>query len=89
MFQEALELEKEYIHYNLQSPILGYNEEDHMEHMRYLANRRMRFMGLPEVYPGARCALPWLDGIIGSIHHEGNFFEVHVKEYQSGGLTWE
>ena len=90
LFDEALSIEEKYIKFILREPILGYNVEDHLEHARYLANRRCRFMGWNEPYKGARSTLDWLDSITGGLKKEKNFFETHVTEYQSGGvLRWD
>ncbi len=88
MWREAEACERAYAEYILRQPILGYNAEDHMEQFRYIANRRARQLGLEEPFPGARCALPWLDEQA-NIRKEKNFFETRVTEYQTGGtLTW-
>ncbi|VAW81245.1 Ribonucleotide reductase of class Ia (aerobic), beta subunit, partial [hydrothermal vent metagenome] len=40
-------------------------------------------------FPGARCALPWLDEQA-NLRKEKNFFETRVTEYQTGGaLSWD
>ncbi len=88
MWQEAEDAEAGYARFLLDEPILGYNVEDHMEQFRYIANRRARQLGMSEPFPGARCALPWLDEQA-NIRKEKNFFETRVTEYQTGGsLNW-
>jgi len=88
MWQEAEAAEAGYARFLLEEPILGYSAEDHMEQFRYIANRRARQLGMSEPFPGARCALPWLDEQA-NIRKEKNFFETRVTEYQSGGtLNW-
>ena len=89
MWDEAEAAEKSYAEYLLSQPILGYNAEDHMAQFRYIANRRARQLGIAEPYPGAVCALPWLDEQ-SNIRKEKNFFETRVTEYQTGGgLQWD
>ncbi len=89
MWQEAERCEQAYAEYILARPIMGYNAEDHMEQFRYIANRRARQLGLEEPFPGARCALSWLDEQA-NIRKEKNFFETRVTEYQTGGsLRWD
>ena len=89
MWDEAEAAEKSYAGYLLSQPILGYNADDHMAQFRYIANRRARQLGIAEPYPGAVCALPWLDEQ-SNIRKEKNFFETRVTEYQTGGgLQWD
>ncbi len=89
MWEEAEAAEADYARYICPEPILGYSAEDHIEQFRYVANRRARRAGLPEPFPGARCALPWLDEQA-NIRKEKNFFETRVIEYQTGAaLTWD
>jgi len=89
MWDEAEAAEQAYAGYILREPILGYNAGDHVEQFRYIANRRARQLDFSEPFPGARCALPWLDEQ-SNIRKEKNFFETRVTEYQTGGgLHWE
>ena len=89
MWEEAEAAEADYARYICPEPILGYSAEDHIEQFRYVANRRARRVGLDEPFPGARCALPWLDEQA-NIRKEKNFFETRVIEYQTGAaLTWD
>lgn len=89
MWEEAEAAETGYASYLLKDPILGYRADDHIEQFRYIANRRARQLELPEPFPGARCALPWLDEQA-NVRKEKNFFETKVTEYQTGGaLNWD
>lgn len=89
MWREAEECEAGYARYVLREPILGYTAEDHMAQFRYIANRRARQLGMVDPFPGAVCALPWLDEQ-SNIRKEKNFFETRVTEYQTGSaLRWE
>ncbi len=89
MWDEAEAAEQTYANYILREPILGYNADDHIEQFRFIANRRARQLGFTEPFPGAKCALPWLDEQ-SNIRKEKNFFETRVTEYQTGGgLNWE
>lgn len=63
--------------------VLGYNAELHKQHMRYLADRRLRTLDYEPLYRVPE-ALPWLDEMA-SLKKEKNFFESRVTEYQSGG----
>jgi len=89
MWEEAEAAESDYAKYILRSPILGYNATDHNEQFRYIANRRARSLGMEEPFPGAQCALTWLDEQ-SNLRKEKNFFETRVTEYQTGGaLSWD
>lgn len=89
MWDEAEAAEANYARYILREPILGYCADDHVAQFRYIANRRARQLGVNEPYPGADCALPWLDEQ-SNIRKEKNFFETRVTEYQSGSaLCWD
>ena len=89
MWQEAESAESDYANYILREPILGYKANEHVEQFRYIANRRAKQLGVEEPFPGAQCALPWLDEQ-SNIRKEKNFFETRVTEYQTGGgLNWE
>ena len=88
MWNEAEEAESEYAKYILKEPILGYSSELHIKHFRFIANRRAVQLALPSPFPGAECALTWLDEQV-NIRKEKNFFETTVTEYQTGGLNWD
>ncbi len=89
MWDECEAAEAGYARYILRDAILGYSAEDHIEQFRYIANRRAHQLGLPEPFPGARCALPWLDEQA-NLRKEKNFFETRVTEYQTGSaLSWD
>ncbi len=88
MWDEAEAAEQAYAQHILREPILGYNAKDHLEQFRFIANRRARQLNFDEPFPGAQCALPWLDEQ-SNIRKEKNFFETRVTEYQTGGgLNW-
>ena len=88
LFEEAEACEAGYARFLLPEPILGYSAEDHVAQFRFVANRRARQLKLPEPFPGAEAALPWLDEQA-SMRKEKNFFETRVTEYQTGAaLQW-
>ncbi len=89
IWDEAESAEADYAKYLLPEPILGYSQQDHIEQFRFVANRRARQIALEEPFPGAKCALPWLDEQ-SNVRKEKNFFETRVTEYQTGGsLSWD
>lgn len=88
MWEECEAAEMAYAGYLLQDPILGYSADEHVEQFRFIANRRALKLNLPEPFPGAKNALPWLDEQA-NMRKEKNFFETRVTEYQTGGgLEW-
>ncbi len=89
MWDESEAAETTYANYLLKDPILGYNAEDHIEHFRFIANRRARQMNIFEPFPRAENRLAWLDEQA-NMRKEKNFFETRVTEYQTGAaLSWE
>ena len=89
MWDESEAAEITYANYLLKDPILGYNAEDHIEHFRFIANRRARQMNIFEPFPGAENRLAWLDEQA-NMRKEKNFFETRVTEYQTGAaLSWD
>ena len=89
MWDESEAAEAGYARYILKDAILGYSADDHIEQFRFIANRRAHQLGMEEPFPGARCALPWLDEQA-NLRKEKNFFETRVTEYQAGGaLNWD
>ena len=89
MWDRSEAAETTYANYLLADPILGYNAQDHIEHFRYIANRRARQMNIFEPFPGAENRLTWLDEQ-SNLRKEKNFFETRVTEYQTGtALSWD
>jgi len=89
MWDESEAAEDIYASFLLDTPILGYNKEDHMEQFRFIANRRARQMNIDEPFPGAENRLTWLDEQA-NLRKEKNFFETRVIEYQTGAaLSWD
>jgi ribonucleoside-diphosphate reductase beta chain len=88
MWDECEAAEMGYANYLLKDPILGYSAEEHIAQFRFIANRRADKLSLEIPFPGAECALPWLDEQA-NMRKEKNFFETRVTEYQvGGGLSW-
>ena len=85
MFEETIRLETDYINMLLVNPILGYTADDHIEHSKFLCNRRAKKLGFKEPFPNAKMTLDWLDGQV-NINKEKNFFETRVTEYQTVGV---
>lgn len=89
LVKEGVELEYQYALDTMPRGILGLNVDVMWEYLRFIGNRRLLQIGLPEQYPGINNPLPWMSEII-DLKKEKNFFETRVTEYQTGGsLNWE
>jgi ribonucleoside-diphosphate reductase beta chain len=89
MILEGTELEVAYARDSMPRGVLGMNAAMMEEYLRFIANRRLTQLGLPEQFPGAQNPFPWMSEIM-DLRKEKNFFETRVIEYQTGGaLTWE
>jgi len=89
MIREGVDLEIQYAHDTMPRGILGLNADMFKDYLRYIANRRLAQIGLPEQYPGVENPFPWMSEMM-DLKKEKNFFETRVVEYQSGGaLKWD
>ena len=85
--KNAVELECQYCQECLPNGVLGLNISLLREYIQYLADRRFKRLGLPEVYHSEN-PFPWMSEVI-DLKKEKNFFETRVTEYQTGGaLEW-
>ena len=61
--------------------VQGMTPDDIKAYIRFIADWRLRQLGLPEVYGGAReNPLPWLQSLLSGVEH-ANFFEARSTEY--------
>lgn len=82
---KALILEDRYIQYCLkEGSVMGYSAGDHSETARYLANMRLRSIGLPNQFENVTHKFPWFSEAL-ELKKEKNFFESRVTEYRTGG----
>lgn len=89
LFEQAVDLEYAYAEDTMPRGILGLNAPMFKEYLRFICNRRMVQIGLPELFPGANNPFPWMSEMI-DLKKEKNFFETRVTEYQTGGaLNWD
>jgi ribonucleoside-diphosphate reductase beta chain len=89
MILEATQLEIEYARDTMPRGVLGMNAAMMEDYLKFIANRRLAQIGLPEQFPGAQNPFPWMSEIM-DLRKEKNFFETRVIEYQTGGaLTWD
>jgi len=89
LIKQGVELEYQYAVDTMPRGVLGLNANMMGEYLRFIGNRRLAQIGLPEQYPGVENPLPWMSEII-DLKKEKNFFETRVTEYQTGGtLSWD
>ncbi len=89
MIRGGVDLEVQYAHDTMPRGVLGLNAGMFKGYLQYIANRRCQQIGLPEQYPGAENAFPWMSEMM-DLKKEKNFFETRVIEYQAGGtLKWD
>lgn len=74
LFGQAVELEYAYAEDTMPRGILGLNAPMFKEYLRFICNRRMVQIGLPELFAGANNPFPWMSEMI-DLKKEKNFFE--------------
>ena len=84
LVRKGVELETQYAYDTMPKPILGINASLYEEFIKFIANRRLAQIGLPEQYPGATNPFEWMSEIM-DLKKEKNFFETRVTEYKTGG----
>ena len=84
LVRKGVELETQYAYDTMPKPILGINASLYEEFIKFIANRRLAQIGLPEQYPGATNPFEWMSEIM-DLKKEKNFFETRVTEYKVGG----
>ena len=79
--KEAVALEREFINDCLPVNSVGLSAGEFCRYIDYIADRRLKGVGLPELNPGMKNPFPWLSEMM-DIKKEANFFEQRVTEYQ-------
>lgn len=76
--------------FRFEGAIEGMTPADVKQYIRYIANRRLKQLGLEEKYDVPKNPLPWMDEILNSPEHV-NFFENRATEYSRAatGGTWD
>lgn len=88
MILEGTELEILYAQDTMPVGILGMNARSMESYLQFIANRRLKQIGLEEEFPNATNPFPWLAEVL-DLRKESNFFEKRPQEYQTGGvLDW-
>ena len=89
MILQAIQLEIEYARDTMPRGVLGMNAVMMEEYLKFIANRRLVQIGLPEQFREVENPFPWMSEIM-DLRKEKNFFETRVIEYQTGGaLSWD
>lgn len=89
MILQGTQLEIEYARDTMPRGVLGMNAAMMEDYLKFIANRRLSQLGLPEQYPGTTNPFPWMSEMM-DLKKEKNFFETRVIEYQTGGaLSWD
>lgn len=83
MFDEAVQIEDEFINDSLPCRLLGMSSELMSEYIRFVADRLLVQLGYPKLY-GARQPFDFMEAI--SIPRKSNFFEARVSEYRRAGV---
>jgi len=88
MFEEAVELEISWGKYITNGQILGLTDEIIDEYIKYLANDRLKAVGLKPLYD-AKHPIKWVDSFSKFNDQKTNFFEGNVTNYSKGSLTFD
>ncbi|MEB5475749.1 ribonucleotide-diphosphate reductase subunit beta [Acinetobacter pollinis] len=88
MILEGTMLEIEYARDTMPRGVLGMNAAMMEEYLKFICNRRLVQLGLPEQYKGVNNPFQWMSEMM-DLRKEKNFFETRVTDYQTGGaLSW-
>jgi len=89
IIKTGVSLEYDYVKDTMDDGIIGFSVKDFKKYLYFIANRRLKQIGLPEQFSGGENSLPWMSEIM-DLNKEKNFFETRVTEYQTGGsLSWD
>ena len=89
LIRKGVDLECAYADDTMPRGVLGLNAPVFKDYVKYIGNRRLMQLGLPQQYPGVQNPFPWMSEMM-DLKKEKNFFETRVTEYQTGGaLSWE
>ena len=89
LIKEGVDLEYQYAVDTMSRGVLGLNVQMFYDYLRFIANRRLRQIGLAEEWPGIKNPFPWMSETL-DLKKEKNFFETRVIDYQTGGaLSWD
>jgi len=85
MFREAVELEVSWGKYITQGQILGLTDGIIEQYIKYLADERLRAVGMEKIY-NVEHPIKWADDFSKFNDQKTNFFEGNVTNYSKGSL---
>jgi ribonucleoside-diphosphate reductase beta chain len=89
MFDSAVNLEISWGQYITNGEVLGLTDKLIERYIKYLANSRLKKVGMDSLYTVGENPLKWIDDFSKFNDHKTNFFEGNVTNYSKGGLTFE
>jgi len=87
-FATAVRLEDAYLNDTIPETLLGLNRESFKDYIRFIANRRMKGIGLEGLWPNMKNPFPWMS-TENDLPTETNFFESRPKEYKTGDVNMD
>ena len=66
--------------------VIGMEADEVKKYIRYIADRRLTQLGLPQLYNIEKNPLPWMDEMLNAVEHT-NFFEGRATEYSRAATT--
>lgn len=89
IFKRGVDLEYAYAEDTMPHGVIGLNAPMFKKYLRFIANRRLKQIGLNHLFDEEENPFPWMSEVI-DLRKEKNFFETRVTEYQTGGnLSWD
>ena len=89
MFKDAVEEEKDWARYLFsQGPMIGLNERLLCQYVEWIANRRMKAIGIDPIYdiPAKNNPLPWTEHWLNSKGQQNAPQETEIESYIVGGI---
>jgi len=88
MFKEAVKLESGWGKYITNGQILGFNDEIIDQYIQYLADQRLKAVGLKPLYNVSH-PIKWVDKFSQFNEQKSNFFESTVSNYSKGSISFD
>lgn len=88
MFEAAVKLESDWGKYITGGQILGLTNDIIDQYIKYLADQRLKAVGLQRVY-GVEHPIKWVDDFAKFNDQKTNFFEGTVSNYSKGSLSFD
>ena len=89
MFKAAVDEEKDWANYLFsQGSIIGLNERLLSQYVEWIANRRMKALGIKPIYdiPASNNPLPWTEHWLNSKGQQNAPQETEIESYVVGGI---